>query len=187
MKKLLAACIALSIGSILGLGSSAAQADTSGLFVGPSLGATSFSSADGSPNRDTQISYGADGFYIYDHFAAGLTYKYLANYSDGNPAINTAQSTNWLSVEAKYLILNQVIDPYVSVGAGPVMQTLTTTVVGASENTSGVFLARDLGIGVMGRFSKDGNVGFNFGARYFQYSNVNGFDYVVSIGFFPEF
>ena len=134
-----------------------------------------------------QASYGADGFYIYDHFAAGLSYKYFGTFSDGNPAVNINQVNNWFSAEGKYLFNFQGFHPYVSVGVGPLLQKISTTVMSVDSDTNSIYLARDIGIGVLGRFSHDSSLGFNVGARYFQYSNTNGFDYIVSVGFFPEF
>jgi hypothetical protein len=157
------------------------------LYVGPTVGVTTVSSPDGSLNRDTQGSFGADGFYILDRFALGLSYRNFGNFSDGNPTVNINQVNNWISAEGKYLFDVEGFHPYVSLGAGSVTQTVTTTVMGSAAVSNGVYFARDLGVGILGRIGSDSSVGFNVGARYFQYSNISGFDYIVSIGFFPKF
>jgi len=154
------------------------------LYVGPIFGGTSYTDATGQMGRQSQTSYGLENFVIHDHWSVGLSYIYFAPGEDGTDSINVDQSDHWLSVQGRYRFWNEDFSPYVSVGAGGIYQFVSTTVMNYTERTNGLFFINDFGIGLMGRIS--GQFGANVSAKYYQFSNVNGFDYYISIGFFPD-
>lgn len=154
------------------------------LFIGPLAGATTYSTSSGSTNRDTQFSYGMENIFVHDQWAGGLVYQYFSPGMEGSQTINVTQSNHWLAAEGKYRLWNENFSPYVAVGAGAVFQTVYTTVMGASDKIQGTFFVQDLGIGILGKIADD--FGVSLSAKYYQFSNINGFNYFISVGFFPS-
>lgn len=152
------------------------------IFIGATMGATSSSSASGSSNRDVNFSYGIESTYIWHHWAIGPSFKYFGTAPDGSQLVNVGQDNYWGSLEAKFRIWDTNFSPYVSLGGGGIYQSVTTQVMGSSSNISGLFFSRDVGIGIMGRVTKV--LGLSLATRYYQFSNVNGFDYTLSLGVF---
>jgi len=154
------------------------------IFAGPQITSTSYSNSVGSSNRDSQTSYGAQGFLVLDRFAGGLEYNYFAPNQTGNQSINVRQDDQWLEAEGKYRIWNENFSPYVSLGFGTVFESVSTQVLGASDKGSSVYFVRDLGLGLLGRITS--NIGVTISAKYYQYSNINGFVYGLSFGYFSN-
>lgn len=153
------------------------------LFVGPLLGATSYNPSDGSQTRDSQTSYGGEALFLLDHWVGGLSYSAYSLGQTGNSTLSVKQDNQDIEGEIKYRLLRDDLTPFVALGAGELVQTVTTQLFNTTESSQGSFFIKDVGIGVMGRFLT--NFGVSISGSYYQYSNVNGFKYFITLGYFP--
>ncbi len=153
------------------------------LFVGPLLGGTSYSTSDGGLNRDSQTSFGGQAMYILDHWMGGLSYSAYSVGETGGPSLNVSQQNQDIEAGIKFRLLKEDFSPFVGMGAGAIFQTITTNLYDTSEVNTGDFFIKDVGGGILWRFMR--NFGASIEADYYQYSNVTGFKYYITLGYFP--
>jgi hypothetical protein len=153
-------------------------------YLGPRLGSTSTTQPNGASDRDGHFTYGAEGYWLWNQFIAGLKFSAFNGGSAGTQVVNVSQSDRWVSAEGKYKFIDDQFSPYIGLGLGALIESVNTTIMGSSESASGTWFVPDIGIGLWGRLSS--KVGLNLSLKYFQYSNVNGWDYSLSVGISPE-
>jgi hypothetical protein len=159
------------------------QAKAMDLYAGPQFGVTSYSLSTGEKDRESQYSYGADVMAFKGPWGLGTHFSYLSYPQDGNTVVNVQESDFMATLEGKYrVLLSPAFNPYVTLGAGPLYKTINTSVMGASEKNTDFYLVQDIGLGVMGEIVKD--FGYNLSLKYYQYSNVSGFNYALSLGYY---
>jgi len=157
----------------------------SALFVGPIFGETSYSTSSGGTNRDSQSSYGGEGLYVWNNWMGGLSYSEYSVAPTGNSTFNVGQDDKDIEAEIKYRFLMGPLSPFIGLGAGTLIQTVKTSLFEANESDQGDFFIKEVGGGVLWKFMS--NFGVSATAEYYQYSNVTGFKYYITLGFFPVF
>jgi hypothetical protein len=152
------------------------------IYVGPTVGSTSYNPSSGE-SAQSAVTYGAEAFYIYNKWIGGLNYSNYNLGVSGTGSVNVSQTNQWFEGQIKYKILDEVVSPFVFLGGGVLVQNITTQVLGDSESVQGNFFVKDIGVGLVTRFNE--YLGLNFSAKYYQYSNTNGFNVALSLGYFP--
>jgi hypothetical protein len=159
-----------------------AKATVIELYAAPLLGATSLTNSNGAASRDTKFSYGAEALVFRKQFGLGLNYLSYTASQDGNSTVNVSESDQWVTADLKFRFLTEDLSPYISVGGGTVFETVSTQLMGQAEKATGTDFIGNVGLGLFGRFQQ--HFGFDISAKYFQFSNVNGFSYCLSLGYY---
>ncbi len=150
------------------------------ILAAPTLGYAETDRSSGKDGRNGQGSYGFEGFFIREKYALGLNYARFTTPQKGTSDINVNEEDHWLSARARYRIWNENFSPFLSVGAGAILQTVNVNVMNSKESARSQYFIQDIGLGMLGvvldKFAID------LGVSYFQYSNTNGFIYTLSIG-----
>lgn len=147
----------------------------------PILGFSSSSLSSGGSRRDFRAYEGAEFFAIRGRWAAGLVFNVLPTPEEGTKAVNVAQEAYSLTAEGRFRIWDVNFGPYVLGGLGGLSQTVVTRLSGRAEQVTGYHFLHDYGLGLWGLLSS--SVSLNFGAKYYEYAAVNGFNYFLSLGF----
>ncbi|MDZ4676132.1 MAG: outer membrane beta-barrel protein [Oligoflexia bacterium] len=154
-------------------------------YLGPQFGKTSYTPPTGEKDRVSEYSYGGDVMAFKGPYGAGFHLSYLPYPTDGNATVSVQQSDLLMTLEAKYRYeFNNHINPYVTFGAGSLYKTVKSSVMGMSEKSSDFYFVQDIGLGIMGVLFKD--FGYNAAVKYYQYSNVDGYNYTLSLGYFSS-
>lgn len=164
----------------------AAIGEQSGLFLAPVFGGTSTETSMGNKERKMNLSYGAEAMYIRNRFGAALRYSTYSMGPEGTQQVSIEGRDHWVNLSGKFRFWDQNFSPYASAGGGVFINTISTTLMGTTEDRTSSSFVYDLGIGLFGKLGD--RFGINISADYYNYSNVSGFTYLVSFGYFiPQF
>jgi hypothetical protein len=151
-------------------------------YVAPLLGSTSTSNSNGSKNRDMHFTYGGEADIFYSHFGLDLKASDFSSGKTGNESVSVSEEDLWLGTDLKFKFLTEGVSPYISIGAGEIFETVQTSVLGQNEKMSGSDFIGSVGAGLFTHFSQ--YFGLDISGKYFQYSNISGFSYCLSFGFY---
>ena len=171
--------LAILISAALAQASSLSQTSYK-IFAAPTLGYTELDKPNGEDGREGQPGVGIEGFLIKEKLGLGLIFNRYATPIRGSEDVNVYSENNWLSTEGRLRLWNENFSPYFSAGAGALFQTVNTRVLSSKESIRGQYFIQDIGLGILGALSE--SFALDLSAKYFQYSNVNGMSYTLSIG-----
>lgn len=149
-------------------------------YLGPLYGNTS-STQTYSAERESLATFGAEGMLFRNNFGGGVRLQYTKGNSEGSSVVSVIPEVYWLSFEAKYRVAMKHFSPYLVLGNGVVSKKISTTILGNSETRTGYYYASDIGAGIVILLSD--TVALDFAGRYYQYSNINGFSTIISVGY----